>query len=280
MVRRIVSAAAGAPIVFAAISFGEPWYFLLLAAVAVVAALEFFRMAPARIGRFLTFFGVAWVGLFILSARYPVPGGTPLLITSSVLIPLFWLVLGGGQGSGVRGRFQPPAPNPQPLAPALRWAWTLAGIFYVGWLLGHFVWLRDMSNGREWVILAVFSTFAADTTAFFVGRAWGRCPLAPAISPGKTWEGAVSGFMAATLAALALSVALGLQAGYGHVLVVGGLIGVFGQLGDLAESLLKRSAGVKDAGAVVPGHGGILDRLDSVLFGVVVVYYYLTWTVV
>ena len=131
--------------------------------------------------------------------------------------------------------------------------------------------------GRDWVLLALFATFAVDTTAYFIGRAWGRHKMAPTISPGKTWEGAVGGLAGAIVAVIALALLLDIDISYSEMVILGFLIAVFAQLGDLAESKLKRSMGVKEAGNLIPGHGGILDRLDSIVFTGVVVYYCLRW---
>ena len=151
-------------------------------------------------------------------------------------------------------------------------------------MLGHYVALRQLDQGRELVILAVFTTFACDTSAFFVGRAWGRHHMAPTISPHKTWEGAIGGFVGAVAAALALRSLLNLgdwslPLNYVEAIAVGCLIGVAAQLGDLLESLLKRRAGVKDSGNLIPGHGGVLDRIDSLVFTGVIVYYFVLWVV-
>ena len=156
------------------------------------------------------------------------------------------------------------------------WAASLAGIFYLGWLLSYWVLIMN-SYGRDWIFLALFSTFAVDTAAYFVGRAWGRHKMAPTISPAKTWEGAVGGLVGAIAAAIILALLLGLDIGYGRIILLGFLIAVFAQLGDLVESRLKRSMGVKEASKLIPGHGGILDRLDSIVFTGVVVYYCLVW---
>ena len=131
--------------------------------------------------------------------------------------------------------------------------------------------------GRDWVLITLLSTFAVDTTAYFVGRAFGKHKLAPNISPGKTWEGAIGGLTAGMAAVIILSLALGVEMGYGPLIIIGVLIGTIAQVGDLAESKLKRVTGVKDSGAIIPGHGGILDRLDSVVLTGVVVYYCLEW---
>lgn len=151
-------------------------------------------------------------------------------------------------------------------------ALTLLGICYCAWLLGHAVWLRELPGGRRLTFAALAVTWCGESAAYFVGRRWGRHKLAPRISPAKTIEGAV--------AQLAASLGMALLAGWAlpvdprHALGIGLVLGVVGQVGDLAESFLKRSAGTKDAGGLLPGHGGLLDRLDSLLFNVPALYYY------
>ncbi len=164
------------------------------------------------------------------------------------------------------------------------WAWTLAGILYAGWMLGHYVMLRQLDHGRELVIMAVFTTFACDTAAYFVGRTWGRHRMTPTVSPNKTWEGAAGGFAGAVAAAAALCYLLNLgdwslPLCYLEAVGVGCLVGVGAQIGDLVESLFKRRAGVKDSGHLLPGHGGLLDRIDSLVFTGVIVYYFVLWVV-
>jgi phosphatidate cytidylyltransferase len=114
-----------------------------------------------------------------------------------------------------------------------------------------------------------------------VGRALGRHKLAPRISPAKTWEGAIGGFVGAIVIALlfTLPTPLQLPIGYGQAVLLGFLVSLFGQLGDLAESLLKRNTGVKDSGNWLAGHGGFLDRIDSIVLAGVVVYYYVVWAI-
>jgi phosphatidate cytidylyltransferase len=186
-------------------------------------------------------------------------------LTSAVILPLFWFLH-----------------NPQRESAFFDWAWTIAGILYIGWLFGYFVALRGMDfavmeeAGRNLVFLALFATFGSDTTAFFIGQVVGKRPLAPHISPGKTWEGAIAGFLAAIIVSLffTLPTPLYLPFNYWQMILLGLLVSVFGQLGDLLESLLKRNMGVKDSGGLIPGHGGFLDRLDSVVFAGIVVYYF------
>ena len=116
-------------------------------------------------------------------------------------------------------------------------------------------------------------TFATDAGAFFVGKAIGKTSLAPSISPSKTWEGAVGGVLVAIGASMGVIYALSLDVVLWYAILLGALMGIVGQVGDLVESRLKRIAGVKDSGRFLPGHGGLLDRLDSIVFNLVVVYY-------
>jgi phosphatidate cytidylyltransferase len=155
------------------------------------------------------------------------------------------------------------------------WFWTIIGIIYVGLLLSFLVDLR-LAAGRNWVFLTILVTFASDTLAYFTGRAFGRHLLAQRISPHKTWEGAITGVAGAIGASFIFTISWPLQLpiDYSQAVLLGVLISVFGQLGDLLESGLKRYTGVKDSGTLMPGHGGLLDRMDSIVIAGVVVYLY------
>jgi phosphatidate cytidylyltransferase len=152
------------------------------------------------------------------------------------------------------------------------WATTVAGTLYVGWLLSYFLLLRWRDNGFWWTWLAFLPTWGFDSAAYFAGSALGRHRFMPEISPRKTWEGVIAG-LAAAVAVAGLVLGL-LGQPLWHALPLGMLLGIAAQAGDLAESMLKRAAGAKDASALIPGHGGMLDRMDSLLFAVVVVYLY------
>ncbi|MCK4241924.1 MAG: CDP-archaeol synthase [Dehalococcoidia bacterium] len=265
--QRVLSALVLILVIFIAVWFGGPFYYLLLALVAALGALEFFGILGLSYRHPLTVFGLLCVLLLIVSAYYKEPETfedpyTAPIMAGAVVFSLIWL-LSRRAGNAL-----------------VNWVWTLAGIIYIGWMLSHFIPLRALDDGREWVLFLLFATFATDTAAFFCGRAWGKRSLAPVISPGKTWEGALGGLLAAIAASLILATILNLPIPYWQVTILGILIGIFAQLGDLSESLLKRSAGVKESGTLIPGHGGLLDRLDSVVFTVVVVYYYVIWVVV
>ena len=154
---------------------------------------------------------------------------------------------------------------------------------YAGLLLAHGIALRSLEAaaaggggdelGRAWLLLALLVVMAADTGAFAVGRAVGRHPMAPRLSPSKTWEGAAGGMAAAVAAALLLGLLLDLGVPLWQQAMAGAVIGLAGQLGDLLESRLKRAANAKDSGALLPGHGGMLDRLDSILLALPAAYY-------
>jgi phosphatidate cytidylyltransferase len=261
--QRLLSAAVFIPILLVIIWFGPLWLFsLLIAAVALLGAIEFYRLATHGGWQPSVVLGVAFTLFFIADAYFAEPRATEILIPAAVALPLLWLLL--------RSRGEKTLAN---------WLWTVGGIFYIGWMLGHFIPLRELEQGRDWVILALFTTFAADSGAYLFGRAWGRHLMVPKISPGKTWEGTFAGIIAGIAAAVALNAILGLPVGYWQVSILGFLIAAVAFAGDLVESMLKRKAGVKDAGRLIPGHGGILDRLDSVVFTVVLVYYYVVWVI-
>lgn len=262
--QRLLSAAVLIPILLVIIWFGPLWLFsLLIAAVALLGAIEFYRLATHGGWQPSVVLGVAFTLFFIADAYFAEPRATEILIPTAVALPLLWLL--------IRSRGEKTLAN---------WLWTVGGIFYIGWMLGHFIPLRELEQGRDWVILALFTVFAADSGAYLIGRAWGRHLVVPKISPGKTWEGTFAGLVAAIAAAVALNAILGLPISYWQVSLLGFLIAAVAFVGDLVESMLKRKAGVKDAGRLIPGHGGILDRLDSVVFTVVLVYYYVVWFIV
>ena len=167
------------------------------------------------------------------------------------------------------------------------WALTFTGGVYIGWLLSAFILLRQIDTpmhagvlaplgiprGAAWLFLVLAITWIQDSAAYFVGRACGRHLMAPILSPKKTWEGFVGGMVASILTALVAVPLLGLPISLLAAGLIGAAAGIAGPIGDLGESLVKRQMGVKDSGNLIPGHGGILDRMDSLLFTGPVVYY-------
>ncbi len=258
--KRLITALWGIPLVIVAVWFGEPipWFTVLAAVAGVLASIEFFRMTGVSKVLPLAIFGLLATLLFIIYPHCTFQFVLPFLITATLTLSLIMLVFVRPKEGVFAG-----------------WAWTMSGILYVGWLLSLLVILR-LDAGRDWVFLALFTTFGSDTAAYFIGRAIGRHKLAPNISPGKTWEGAIAGVCVGVIISVlfTLDTPLQLPLHYWQAIILGVMMSVFGQLGDLVESLLKRNFGVKDSGSLMPGHGGILDRLDSVLFAGAVVYAY------
>jgi phosphatidate cytidylyltransferase len=167
-----------------------------------------------------------------------------------------------------------PLTTPDELAEGVRrsaLAWF--GIMYVGFLTAHVVVLRDSSpEGWRWVLFTIFVGMASDSGGYFGGRWFGRRKLFPAVSPSKTVEGALGSILGACALALLARAVFFDRAGNAEALGVAIVVSVLGQCGDLCESALKRAFGAKDSGWIVPGHGGILDRLDSLLLPVVFVW--------
>jgi phosphatidate cytidylyltransferase len=153
---------------------------------------------------------------------------------------------------------------------------VLAGcLLYLGVLFSTVVLIRDASGGRDWLFLGLLSTFAVDTGAYAVGRAIGRHRMAPRISPGKTWEGAVGGYAAGVAAVFGLNAAFDTGVSAVTVAFFAATMPLAAILGDLLESWMKRRMGVKDASGLLPGHGGFLDRLDSILLVMPLLYLFL-----
>jgi phosphatidate cytidylyltransferase len=167
------------------------------------------------------------------------------------------------------------------------WALTVAIPFYLAWPLALLLLTRGQGIGPQargfwWVLVLLLTIWANDSAAYLTGHYFGKTKLAPKVSPAKTWEGFTGGlvmsvisvFVVTYVADLVLKPANQLHLPWYHALLLGVLICLFGTVGDLAESLLKRGAKVKDSGNIFPGHGGILDRSDSLLFAAIVVYFY------
>ena len=255
--KRIITALFGIPLLFAAVWFDTPlpWFSVLAALWCLLAVFEFYRVTSVTKVRSLTFLGLAGTLLFVLNPHFKDSYIIPLLLTSMLLLSMILLIFRRQR----EGSFA-------------AWAWMVAGMIYVGWLLSYLVALR-LEAGREWLFLALFTTFGSDTAAFFVGRWLGKQKLAPDISPGKTWEGAVAGLFGAVAASILVVILFRLPFGYGQAVAIGLLISIVGQLGDLVESLFKRNMGIKESGRLMPGHGGLMDRMDSIAFAGVATYY-------
>jgi phosphatidate cytidylyltransferase len=267
--RRIITSVIGVPIVVAMVWFDQPipWFTVLAALWGMGAVNEFYGIVQhSKDISPLKYFGIIWVLLFIVSpylSQIPYLNRvniTSLLFATAVIIPLIILLVRRGKENAFAN-----------------WAWTVAGILYIGWLLSYFVALRNFPDGRGWVFLAILSTFGSDACAYFTGRALGRHKLAPYISPKKTWEGSAGGVVGAIVFSVAVTLFFHLPITWWGAIILGILVSVFGQLGDLVKSLFKRNMAVKDSGKVLPGHGGLLDRMDSLAFAGVLVYYFVVF---
>ena len=264
MVRRILTALVGIPILLGAIWVGFPWLTILVGAAALLGLLEFYRMAPRLAPPVIWALGALWTVLFIVAGQLTghwYDYAPHILLGAGVILSLPWLIISHHRHGGA----------------FVTWAYAVGGPLYVGFLLAHALMLRELDGGtdhsRDWLLFALLVTFATDTGAILTGRTIGRHQMAPSISPNKTWEGAIGGFTWAVGIALALGALLQLAVPIWQSVLMGAAIGVVTHLGDLVESRLKRISGVKDAGSLLPGHGGILDRLDSIVFALPVVYY-------
>ena len=270
--KRVAVAAVGIPVVVGALWVGGWALGVLVAAAAGVAAAEFYHLAEARGVRPFSVLGIVAAGALVLIATAnPTPGalgapflGVALVVTLISLGGAVWLRWPGGEPLGAVSI-------------------TVAGVLYTGGTLAFVPLLRELGGGAagalgplaamSFVFLPLLTTWIGDTAAYFAGRAWGRAKLAPSVSPGKTVVGAVAGLIGSTIIAMALSAVVLGKLDVARVSLptsawIGLLLGVSGQLGDLVESMLKREAGVKDSGKVLPGHGGMLDRIDSLLFSI------------
>jgi phosphatidate cytidylyltransferase len=275
---RVLTAVVGIPVIIAVTLIGGVLFAAVAAAILALAVLEFYaatdpetettsprqprlrRSTPSLFGQRLpAFAGAAAVAVLVAGAYEGLDELTGALALSVAAVFLLLIVQGDPQ-AGLRD-----------------WVWALGGVAYVGFLGAHLVLLRELTDDGEWVFVAVFATFAADTAAYFVGRAIGSRQITPAISPGKTLEGSVTGFIAGVPAVFGLVWLTGLDVDELKLAPLALLLPLVAIVGDLAESLIKRGAGIKDASELVPGHGGLLDRLDSLLFTVPLVYYFVIW---
>jgi phosphatidate cytidylyltransferase len=267
--KRVLTAVVLIPLVLLLVFLGPKWRWLFSTAVAAVAMLagwEYLGLAQLR-GARPPRIAVAVALLVLFAGAFQLPEWTPAILGA---LNLGLLILCTFRG-----------PVEQVMADATA---SLFCMFYIGSTLLALPALHDEANGPSLVAFLLCVVWAGDTTALYVGRTWGRRKLAPSLSPGKTWAGALGSVAGSLLAAGALlELATQLQARdlavlsypdetwYWLALAV--IVNVAAQVGDLTESALKRSAGVKDSGSLLPGHGGVLDRIDALLVAAPVLWY-------
>ena len=256
---RILSAFVIIAIVLGLLLAGLIGVYVLVIVIGGLALWEFYDLSAKMGSR-----GPAWL-LFPLGAFFAF-SGTVLKQIDVALVLSVALVGGLAAFLVVPGRRQGLS----------RWAMGLAGALYIGIPFNYYLLLyTSQPNGRAWVLFTIFAVVVSDAAALLVGSRFGRHPFFASISPNKTLEGAVAGVVGAMLVML-----LGVSAVIGqspvHALALGFLVGISAEVGDLVESQMKRIAEVKDSSRLIPGHGGVLDRIDSILFPPILVYLYLT----
>ena len=242
----------------------EPVYVVFIALLAGIGLTEFFAMVRAKNIATWPAAATAFGVLMVVAADYS-PGLMNTVLVIGVIV-LAW-------GQVFRGQVDMAALSV-----------TLWGLFYAGWMPAHFVLLHNQDVGPGLVTLLIVLIAMSDSGAYFIGKSMGRHKLSPKISPNKTWEGAIGGVAAAVLS---MAAAWYIDANYAGAplpgwplwayALTGVVLAIAGQIGDLVESMMKRDAGVKDSGKLLPGHGGILDRCDGFLFAGPMLYYLLAW---
>jgi phosphatidate cytidylyltransferase len=269
---RVASGVVAVPFLVGVAYFGEPdspgWHVYCTVIVVATALAAWEVRGMLRSGGYAPLDAVLLGLAIVLPIDVAVRGGQVgpdgiLLVALAVLGGLVRLVLRASASA------EPVTDHDRGL---VDWALSLALALYLGGLMQFYLPLRQRPDGAVWVIALLVLSWVCDSCAYFVGRAFGRARLAPRISPSKSVEGAVAGLIGAAVVGALIGVLTGhgpaLLAGYGVA------IGLATVLGDLAESLLKRQTGVKDSGVLIPGHGGILDRMDSLLFCAPVAFAY------
>lgn len=257
--KRIISAIFLTALIIAAIT--NRWVFSIAIMFFIVLGLyEFFTMIEKKGINIYKYVGIGMGSIIPLSIllRFELTKKWELTFIALLLLFLLLMQFRRRQNSGV----------------IVDISTTLFGILYVSWFLSFLIKIRFMPNGTALLASVLLMTKLGDIGAYLIGSRFGKAPLMPRISPKKTVEGAIGGLIFSLLGALASK--LFLDFSYLHLAIMGIVLGALGQLGDLSESLIKRDCGVKDSGNILPGMGGVLDELDSLLFTAPVFYFYIS----
>jgi len=260
--KRVISGLLFLPIFYLFTWKLSPAYFtgLLLVAVAI-GQYEFYRMAHARGYRPNRVLGIALGALIVIESYRPLVPGLDMILLITVAVILIM----------VARLF-----SPRPVEGALEdVASTFFGVFYVALLFAFQVSIRTGTDGKQWLVFLYLSIWASDIGAYSIGIPFGKHRLYEKVSPKKSIEGLLGALVASAGMALVCRVWFLPAIGIAEVIGIAVMLAIVGTIGDLTESLFKRAAGIKDSGIIIPGHGGILDRMDSMLFAAPILFYYL-----
>ena len=265
MIKRVLAALGLAAVGIPAIVIGGVFYYLLIALILGVAAWEFhyiFCRVDCYASQPLLIGGV----VLIVLTRAFFPNLAIAVLTFSILAAMTWHLFDYENGRDKA---------------ATDFAFTTAGIVYIGWIGAYLIDIRNLTNGLWWLLLVFPAVWFADTSAYFVGSRWGRHQLSPRLSPKKSWEGYLAGVFFGTIGTAGMSILwnnlFGLPVTWWQGAILGFILSVLTTLGDLGESMFKRQAGVKDSSNIIPGHGGVLDRIDSWVWGAALGYFAIIW---
>ncbi len=263
MLQRIVTAAIGIPVIICAVRFSSPGFFSLLLVLLAAAALNEYLVMTVSDGRrweriLTVVLGCGVAGSAFIQGETGAIGALQIALVVSIFT-LFLCQLFFGSRTEHAG---------------IRIGVTFLGIGYIPVLLSYMIAVRYRTDGVDLLFLLLFITWAGDSGAYFIGTWLGRLPLCQHISPRKTVEGACGGLLTGIAAGLLYRSLFFQELGAVKCLYLALGINIFNQIGDLIESLIKRSYHVKDSGTLVPGHGGVLDRIDSLVFAAPFVFYY------
>ncbi len=260
MTTRIAVALIASSIIILPIWFGGPLYTLAALIIALSGGYEFYELLTKGGYHPAPFLGLVWIAALVLCGLQP-----DLALQSTVISAGFAITF-------VYAFFQHETP-------ISTWLATSVVAIYLGLTMAQVQAMRLLPDGLWWLVLGLWITWTNDTAAYFVGSTLGRRKLWPRLSPKKTWEGTIAGWLCAAVGGGVVVALLPLPLSIASGVAIGFFGGVLGLLGDLSISVLKRQVGVKDSGKLFPGHGGMLDRLDSILFVLPFVYQVARWVI-
>ena len=265
MIERLLVVIFLVPIGVGIIALGGPAYTLLIALILGAAAWEYWNIFNTSGFKPSLFLLIGGVLVFVLSRSRFEFTGSDILLSLVVLTAMIYHLYHYEKGRDLA---------------ATDFGITLSGILYLGWVGSYFVSLRNLPEGKWLILIVLPSIWFADSAAMFTGTRWGKHKLAPRLSPHKTWEGYLGGILGGAAGGLVMTAlwqlaSPGLSPWRGALL--GLILAIITPLGDLGESMIKRQAGFKDSSHIIPGHGGVMDRIDSWIWGAVIGYYIILW---